>query len=66
MPDGNPFHLIAAIYGFSPASKEIVSREVGHYYDQHKKKWYLIDLEIIVPEQKIGYGIYNVCIKSVF
>lgn len=31
MPDGNPMHLTGAIYGFSPASKEIVSKEVGQW-----------------------------------
>ena len=31
MPDGNPLHLTGAIYGFSPASKEIVSKQVGQW-----------------------------------
>ena len=31
MPDRNPMHLTGAIYGFSPASKEIVSKEVGQW-----------------------------------
>ena len=30
MPDGNPIHLTGASYGFAaPASKQIVSKEVG-------------------------------------